>query len=113
VIGRTGERALLVGAARAGLTLNPSGIAGRLSGGSLALICAEQPRQEWGTAFDVVNALADGILACGLTDHSVAGDWRLPNRNELTSPLDLGTFSPALPSGHPFVNYGPPGGPEL
>src|SRR5262245_3520337 len=45
VIGRPGERALPVGAARAGLTLNPSGIAGRLSGGSLALICAEQPRE--------------------------------------------------------------------
>jgi len=68
--------------------------------------------QEWDTAFAVVNVLADGNLACGLTDHSVAGDWRLPNRNELTSLLDLGTFGPALPSGHPFVNYGgnPTGG---
>jgi hypothetical protein len=45
VIGKTGERAPLVGAARAGSTLNPSGIAGLLSAGSLALICAEQPRQ--------------------------------------------------------------------
>jgi hypothetical protein len=61
--------------------------------------------QEWATAFAVVHALADGNLACGLTDHSVAGDWRLPNRNELTSLLDLGTFGLALPSGHPFVNY--------
>jgi hypothetical protein len=44
VIGRTGER-LRVGAARAGTTLNPSGIAGRLSARSLALICAERTRQ--------------------------------------------------------------------
>lgn len=31
-------------------------------------------------------------------------DWRLPNRFELESLLDLGTFGPALPSGHPFTN---------
>ena len=29
-------------------------------------------------------------------------DWRLPNRKELASLLDLGTKSPALPDGHPF-----------
>ena len=37
---------------------------------------------------------------------AVAGytDWRLPNRKELESLLDLGRFSPALPSGHPFTD---------
>jgi len=57
----------------------------------------------WSTALSSANVLADG--ACGLSDGSVAGDWRLPNRNELTSLLDLGTFDPALPSGHPFTNF--------
>ena len=63
-------------------------------------------------AFAVVSALAHGNLACGLTDQSAPGDWRVPNRNEATSLLDLGTFGPALPSGHPFVNPGgePSGG---
>jgi hypothetical protein len=39
-----------------------------------------------------------------LTDGSVAGDWRLPNRNELASLLDLGTLPP-LPAAHPFLNF--------
>jgi hypothetical protein len=44
---------------------------------------------------------------CG--DTSNAGshqtDWRLPNRNELSSLLNLGTLNPALPAGHPFLNF--------
>jgi hypothetical protein len=31
-------------------------------------------------------------------------DWRLPNRKELESLLDLGQFQPALPANHPFLN---------
>ena len=31
-------------------------------------------------------------------------DWRLPNVNELESLRDIKSYSPALPSGHPFVN---------
>jgi len=61
-------------------------------------------------AFDTrtwVNALADcAALKDGdhdLTDGSTAGDWRLPNRFELESLLDLSRISPALPSGHPFT----------
>ena len=50
------------------------------------------------------NALADGNAACSLADGSAAGDWRVPNRNELTSLLNLGTFGPTLPAGHPFMN---------
>lgn len=41
---------------------------------------------------------------CGLTDGSQAGDWRLPNVNELITLVDYGTSSPALPPGHPFAN---------
>jgi len=61
--------------------------------------------QTWANALGAANTLADGNVACGLSDGSVAGDWRLPNRNELTSLLDLGTFNPALPAGQPFTNF--------
>ena len=37
-------------------------------------------------------------------DGSRAGDWRLPNLKELISLIDYGSVSPALPSGHPFIN---------
>ena len=57
----------------------------------------------WQTALDRAKGLADGT--CGLTDNSVAGDWRVPNRNELTSLLDSSTFGMALPPGHPFTNF--------
>jgi len=58
--------------------------------------------RSWAQALSDANGLASS--SCGLKDGSVAGDWRLPNRNELTSLLDLGTFEPALPSGNPFAN---------
>jgi hypothetical protein len=61
-------------------------------------------QQTWADALAAANALADGNGACGLADGSAAGDWRVPNRNELNSLLDLGTFNPALPAGHPFMN---------
>ncbi len=62
----------------------------------------------WTTALSNSNTLASG--ACGLTDGSVAGAWRLPNLRELQSLIDYGRSSPALPAGHPFsgvlnVNY--------
>lgn len=47
------------------------------------------------------NALATG--ACGLTDGSVAGNWHLPNVNELQSLIDYGQYNPALSAGHPFT----------
>lgn len=55
---------------------------------------------EWGWigALDAVDELADG--KCGLTDGSVAGSWRLPNRNELAS---LRYGGSGLPPGHPFA----------
>jgi hypothetical protein len=42
--------------------------------------------------------------ACGLSDDSIAGDWRLPNVKELLSLIDYGSVFPALPPGHPFTN---------
>lgn len=53
---------------------------------------------DWQTALDAANGLANG--ECGLSDGSSAGDWRLPNRNELASLLDLGQTAPSLPSGY-------------
>ena len=38
-------------------------------------------RVKWLDALDTVNVLANG--SCGLTDGSVAGDWRMPNYLEL------------------------------
>ena len=55
----------------------------------------------WPVALLDANGLADG--SCGLTDNSVAGDWRLPNIRELHSLIDFGQTLPALPAGHPFT----------
>ena len=54
----------------------------------------------WTNALSDANSLADGD--CGLTDGSQAGDWRLPNINELKSLADYGEYDPAIPAGHPF-----------
>jgi hypothetical protein len=56
----------------------------------------------WATALANANALANG--ACGLTDASAAGDWRLPNIVELESLVDLSQDNPPLPADHPFSN---------
>jgi len=58
--------------------------------------------QTWAQALTNANTLANG--SCGLTDGSVAGDWRLPNVKELQSLIDFSTFNPPLPVGHPFLN---------
>ena len=42
------------------------------------------------------NAFASG--SCGLTDNSVAGDWRLPSGFEFESLLHLGVFGLAIPN---------------
>jgi hypothetical protein len=55
----------------------------------------------WTTALSAANSLASGT--CGLSDGSSAGDWRLPNVNELHSLIDLSQSFPALPAGHPFT----------
>jgi hypothetical protein len=56
--------------------------------------------RDWSSALLDANLLATG--SCGLTDGSVAGDWRLPNVRELQSLIDFSEYNPALPAGHPF-----------
>lgn len=56
----------------------------------------------WPSALTWSNNLASG--KCGLSDNSVAGDWRLPNINELRSLVDYSRHDPDLPAGHPFSN---------
>jgi Protein of unknown function (DUF1566) len=65
--------------------------------------------QTWQGALDAVNALSDTGTPettddCGLSDGSVAGDWRFSNIKELQSLIDFGRQLPALPAGHPFLN---------
>ena len=50
----------------------------------------------WEQALSNANILASG--SAGLSDGSKAGDWRLPNRKELESLIDLAYFNPALSS---------------
>ena len=56
--------------------------------------CAAISPATWAPALTSAKTLASG--ACGLTDGSVAGDWRLPNRKELFSLIDDAYFNPAL-----------------
>ena len=56
----------------------------------------------WNNALSDCNGLSSGY--CGLTDGSSAGDWRLPNVNELLHLVDRGQNNPALPTAHPFIN---------
>ena len=58
--------------------------------------------RSWSQALVDCNTLASG--SCGLTDGSVAGDWRLHNRKELLSLVDYSRYNPALPQGHLFDN---------
>jgi hypothetical protein len=57
----------------------------------------------WQQSLDFANTLSAG--KCGLNDGSNAGDWRLPNARELMSLVDYGNSDPALPPGHPFMNF--------
>jgi len=56
----------------------------------------------WASALAQVNGLASG--ACGLSDGSAAGKWRLPNLNELESLVDVSASTPAVTPGSPFTN---------
>lgn len=58
--------------------------------------------EDWAAALVVSNNLHSGI--CGLTDGSVALDWRLPNLREMLSLVDYNYYLPAVPPGHPFIN---------
>jgi hypothetical protein len=57
---------------------------------------------DWATALKAANQLASG--ACGLSDGSTAGQWRMPNANELESLVDVSRFNPAVSAGSPFTN---------
>lgn len=58
--------------------------------------------QTWWAAQSAANELASG--SCGLSDGSIAGQWRLPNINELESLVDYTQRDPALPASHPFTD---------
>jgi hypothetical protein len=67
--------------------------------------------RNWNNALSDCNGLAAG--QCGLTDGSIPGDWRLPNRRELFSLIHDGYTTPAVPDttgigqwseGDPFIN---------
>jgi hypothetical protein len=61
----------------------------------------------WADALSAASNLADDPTTtttdCGLSDGSVAGDWRLPNIRELLSLVDFGGGRPTVPAGHPFL----------
>lgn len=52
----------------------------------------------------ITDAASLAAGACGLTDASKAGDWRVPNINELRSLVDYSRYNPTLTAGHPFYN---------
>ena len=67
--------------------------------------------KQWTEALANCRELTSG--GCGLSDGSVEGDWRLPNRFELESLLDMRYWGPALPNtsgtgqwtlGNPFTH---------
>jgi hypothetical protein len=56
----------------------------------------------WTAAMSEAQQLSNG--ACGLTDGSTPGRWRVPNVWELESIVDESASAPALTAGSPFVN---------
>jgi hypothetical protein len=54
------------------------------------------PAQNWDAATASASTLASGQNKCGLTDGSVAGNWRLPTRDELQIFIDDGYTSGTL-----------------
>lgn len=58
---------------------------------------ADCVKQTWAAALSVINQLANG--QCGLSDGSTAGQWRMPNRNEM---LSLSDRAPTFPQASYF-----------
>ena len=73
------------------LTDNLTGLIWLKDGGCISM-------RPWLGALAAVDSLQDGV--CGLSDGSVRGSWRLPNRNELLSLLQGGS---GLPLDNPFI----------
>jgi hypothetical protein len=66
--------------------------------------------RRWTDALTSANSLTSGT--CGLTDGSVAGDWRLPNKKELESLVNRRQTNPAIwlnSAGFTGVNAGTSG----
>ena len=64
--------------------------------------------RSWANALTAANSLASG--KCGLADGSTAGQWRLPNVQELQSLIDFAYSNPAL-SNTPGTGQWTPGNP--
>lgn len=58
--------------------------------------------ESWSAALTAANQLASG--QCGLSDGSTAGQWRMPNVNELESLVDVSQSNPAISASAPFIN---------
>ncbi len=52
------------------------------------------PTETWSEALTTVNNLKEG--QCNLSDDSISGDWRMPNRKELYSLIDFNSSYPAI-----------------
>lgn len=57
---------------------------------------------DWAAAVAAVNSLSSG--QCGLTDGSTAGEWRMPNRNEMQSLADRNQNNEADYLNYTFLN---------
>lgn len=55
------------------------------------------------SAYDEISKLASG--SCGLTDGSVAGQWRLPSIDELQILANSKAPKPGISSPNPFINF--------
>lgn len=63
--------------------------------------------RRWADAIDDANTLAgNSSSSCGLSDQSIAGDWRLANIKEIQSLMDYQHAFPTLllPENHPFID---------
>ena len=58
--------------------------------------------RNWQQGLTACNSLASG--SHGLTDGSAAGDWRMPNVNELMSLIHYNHAGPGILAGHPFTD---------
>ena len=58
--------------------------------------------ETWNSALTACNTLSSGT--CGLTDGSIAGDWRLPNIKELLSLIDFDFYFPPIHMSYFFNN---------